>query len=80
MAFAGLAAAWLLTYPPLVEALPELPLVVIAVFGALFAGWLVGWTNGKLITQFQPAALYGLVREYWGFRAALRLALWVVGR
>ncbi len=52
MAFAGLAAAWLLTYPPLVEALPELPLVVIAVFGALFAGWLVGWTNGKLITIF----------------------------
>jgi len=53
MAFAGFAAAWLLTYPPLVEALPETPLVILAVVGGLFAGVLVGLINGALITRFR---------------------------
>jgi ribose transport system permease protein len=53
MAFAGFAAAWLLTYPPLVEALPETPLVILAVVGGLFAGVLVGLINGTLITRFR---------------------------
>ena len=53
MAFAGFAAAWLLTYPPLVEALPETPLVILAVVGGLFAGLLVGLINGMLITRFR---------------------------
>jgi len=53
MAFAGFAAAWLLTYPPLVEALPETPLVILAVVGGLIAGVLVGLVNGTLITRFR---------------------------
>ena len=53
MAFAGFAAAWLLTYPPLVEVLPETPLVILAVVGGLVAGMLVGLLNGTLITRFR---------------------------
>ena len=53
MAFAGFAAAWLLTYPPLVETLSETPLVILAVVGALIAGVLVGLVNGALITRFR---------------------------
>jgi ribose transport system permease protein len=53
MAFAGFAAAWLLTYPPLVEGLAETPLVILAVVGGLFAGLLVGLVNGTLITRFR---------------------------
>jgi ribose transport system permease protein len=52
MALAGFAAAWLLTFSPLVESIPEIPLVVLAVIGGLIAGGLVGWINGKLITRF----------------------------
>jgi ribose transport system permease protein len=53
MAFAGFTSAWLLTYPPLVEKFSEIPLVILAVVGGLFAGALVGWINGKLITRFR---------------------------
>jgi len=53
MAFAGFAAAWLLTYPPLMEALPVTTLVILAVVGGLFAGVLVGLINGTLITRFR---------------------------
>ena len=53
MAFAGFASAWILTYPPLVEALTETPLVILAVVGGLVAGVLVGLVNGTLITRFR---------------------------
>jgi ribose transport system permease protein len=52
MALAGFVSAWLLTYSTLVESIPEVPLVVLAVIGGLIAGGLVGWLNGKLITRF----------------------------
>lgn len=52
MALAGFVSAWLLTYSPLGESIPEVPLVVLAVIGGLIAGGLVGWLNGKLITRF----------------------------
>lgn len=52
MALAGFVAAYILTNPTLVEAMPVIPLVIVAFVGALFVGWLVGWVNGKLITRF----------------------------
>lgn len=52
MALAGFVSAWLLSYPLIVESIPEGPLVVLAVIGGLIAGGLVGWINGKLITRF----------------------------
>jgi len=52
MALAGFTAAWLMTYPPLVESIPEVPLIVFAIIGSLIVGGLVGWLNGKLVTRF----------------------------
>jgi len=53
MAFAGFAAAWILTFAPIAERLTETPLVILAVVGGLFAGVLVGLVNGILITRFR---------------------------
>jgi ribose transport system permease protein len=53
MALTGFGSAWLLTREPLVEALPVVPLAIIALLGGLLIGVVVGIINGTLITRFR---------------------------